>query len=316
VTIYERTPVLSFRGGGGGGADRGGRVDSGRVTTTCGTVRAPVVVLATEPLGEDVWTEIGWSGRGTFTDGRHLIIYASRTEDDRIALGGRGAPYHFGSAISNRFECEPKVFDAIHRVITELFPATRGARITHRWGGPIGIPRDWYPGVTYDGATGLGWAGGYVGDGVATTNLAGRTLADLILGRDSAIVRLPWVQHRSRPWEPEPFRWLGANFATRMMAADEEERRSGRPYPRSHHRHLRQGALRAPPGRARRVGANRRRSRCGRSRRLPDFVRKGCLGRDSATALSDACIHEGFGLCAAASDRSGQDALASGKEKR
>jgi len=38
------------------------------------------------------------------------------------------------------------------------------------------------------------------------------------------------VQHRWRPWEPEPFRWLGANFATRMMAAaDEEERRSGRP---------------------------------------------------------------------------------------
>jgi len=254
VTIYERTPVLSFRGGGGRGADRGGRVDSGRVDTTCGTVRAPVVVLATEaytvgapgrhravlpmyslmvatePLGEDVWTEIGWSGRETFTDGRHLIIYASRTSDDRIALGGRGAPYHFGSAISNRFECEPKVFDAIHRVITELFPATRGARITHRWGGPIGIPRDWYPGVTYDGATGLGWAGGYVGDGVATTNLAGRTLADLILGRDTDIVRLPWVQHRSRPWEPEPFRWLGANLATRMMAAaDEEERRSGRP---------------------------------------------------------------------------------------
>ena len=91
------------------------------------------LMVATEPLGEDVWTEIGWSDRETFTDGRHLIIYASRTEDDRIALGGRGAPYHCGSAISNRFECEPKVFDAIHRVITELFPATRGPRITHRW---------------------------------------------------------------------------------------------------------------------------------------------------------------------------------------
>jgi len=250
VTVYERTPVLSFAGADGDG----GRLESGRVQTACGVVRAPAVVLATEaytvgapghhrdvlpmyslmvatePLSDDVWAEIGWSGRETFSDGRHLLIYASRTQDGRIALGGRGAPYHFGSALADRFEREPQVFDALHRVITELFPATRGARITHRWGGPIGIPRDWYPTVKYDGDAGLGWAGGYAGDGVATANLAGRTMADLILGRDTDIARLPWVQHRSRPWEAEPLRWLATNFATRMMAsADVEERRTGRP---------------------------------------------------------------------------------------
>jgi len=188
------------------------------------------LMIATEPLPEDVWDQIGWSRRETFNDGRHLIIYASRTHDGRIALGGRGAPYHFGSAIADRFEQEPEVFEALHKILLELFPAAAEARITHCWGGPIGIPRDWYTGVTFDPGSGLGWAGGYVGDGVATTNLAGRTLADLILDRDTDIIRLPWVQHRSRHWEPEPFRWLAANFATRMMAAaDEEERRTGRP---------------------------------------------------------------------------------------
>jgi glycine/D-amino acid oxidase-like deaminating enzyme len=73
---------------------------------------------------------------------------------------------------------------------------------------------------------GLGWAGGYVGDGVAAANLAGRTLADLIAGKDSELTALPWVGHRSRRWEPEPARWLGINTALRATALrDAWERR-------------------------------------------------------------------------------------------
>jgi hypothetical protein len=104
------------------------------------------------------------------------------------------------------------------------------ARVTHTWGGPLGVPRDWCASVGLDRSTGLGWAGGYVGDGVGTTNLAGRTLADLILGRDTDLVRLPWVGHRSPRWEPEPLRWLGVNAGLRLMAAaDAEERLTRRP---------------------------------------------------------------------------------------
>jgi hypothetical protein len=105
----------------------------------------------------------------------------------------------------------------------------RGHRVTHRWGGALGIARDWTASVGLDRATGLGWAGGYVGDGVTTTNLAGRTLADLVLGRDTDLTRLPWVGHRSRSWEPEPIRWLGINAGLHAMAwGDAEERRTGR----------------------------------------------------------------------------------------
>ncbi|HYK29877.1 MAG TPA: FAD-binding oxidoreductase, partial [Streptosporangiaceae bacterium] len=240
VSIFERTEVR--------------QILPGRVVTTLGTVRAKHVIrategytpglagmhraiapvyslmIATEPLPETVWAQIGLADRPTFGDLRHLIIYGQRTADGRFAFGGRGAPYHLGSAVRPSFDQVPTVFAALRRTLAELFPLLRDVRVTHHWGGPIGIPRDWCASVGLDRPTGLGWAGGYVGDGVSTTNLAGRTLADLITGTDSELVHLPWVDHRSRPWEPEPLRWLGLNAGLRVMGlADREETRTGRP---------------------------------------------------------------------------------------
>jgi glycine/D-amino acid oxidase-like deaminating enzyme len=187
-------------------------------------------MVATEPLDEATWDRIGLSDRPTFTDGRHLIIYGQRTADGRLAFGGRGAPYHFGSGIRPEFDRDAGVFETLRRSLHEMLPALGGAAFTHAWGGPLGIARDWHPSVGYDPATGNGWAGGYVGDGVATANLAGRTLADLVTGSGSALTRLPWVGHRSRRWEPEPARWLGVNAGLRLATlADTEERLTHRP---------------------------------------------------------------------------------------
>jgi glycine/D-amino acid oxidase-like deaminating enzyme len=239
VAVFERTPVTA--------------IEPGSLRTPHGTVRARHVIralegytprlpglhravapvyslmIATEPLPEAVWSQIGLAGRPTFGDHRHLIIYGQRTADGRLAFGGRGAPYHLGSAIRPEFDRVPGVFAALRRTLAQLFPAVAEAAITHTWGGPLGIPRDWCASVGLDPATGLGWAGGYVGDGVATTNLAGRTLADLILGTGSDLTRLPWVNHRSPHWEAEPMRWLGMNAGLRSMSwADRQEARTGR----------------------------------------------------------------------------------------
>lgn len=239
VRLYEKTAVCS--------------IEPRRVRTTCGTVRAECVIrategytaglpglrrviapvyslmIATEPLRQDVWDQIGLGRRATFGDHRHLIIYGQRTADGRVAFGGRGAPYHLGSRVRPEFDRAPAVFGALRRVLADMFPVLRAAEVVHTWGGPLGVPRDWCASAGFDRRTGLGWAGGYVGDGVATTNLAGRTLTDLILGRDSALVRLPWVNHYSRRWEIEPLRWLGANATLRVMArADRVEARTGR----------------------------------------------------------------------------------------
>ncbi len=239
AVLYERSRVVE--------------VGSGRVVTDGGSVAAETVVvategytarlperrrhlapvyslmIATEPLPDHVWAEIGWDGMDTLADGRHLIIYSQRTADGRIAFGGRGAPYHFASRIRDEFDRERSVFAELRGVLHELFPATAGARITHEWGGPLGVPRDWYSSVGFDPVTRVGWAGGYVGDGVSTTNLAGRTLADLVLGRDSELTALPWVNHVSPRWEPEPLRWLGINAGLRLPSgADRFEARTGR----------------------------------------------------------------------------------------
>jgi glycine/D-amino acid oxidase-like deaminating enzyme len=246
VSIYEHTEVLAI--------DAGQAGDPPSVRTRGGTVRAEYVVrateawtptlpgleraivpvyslmVATEPLGADFWAQAGLAGRATFADHRHMIIYGQRTADDRIAFGGRGAPYHYGSTISPRFDSEPAVHELLRQTLAELFPEVGDARFTHAWGGPLGIPRDWHSSVGLDRATGLAWAGGYVGDGVSTTNLAGRTLADLITGADTPLTRLPWVGHVSPRWEPEPLRWLGVNAGLwTMKLADRSEARHGRP---------------------------------------------------------------------------------------
>jgi glycine/D-amino acid oxidase-like deaminating enzyme len=187
------------------------------------------LIVATAPLPPSVWDEIGLAGRPTFSDHRHLVIYGQRSADDRLVFGGRGAPYHFSSSVEPEYDRNATVFGALRDTLVDLFPAVHGHEFTHSWGGPLGIARDWMASVGLDRATGIGWAGGYVGDGVSTTNLAGRTLADLVTGTDSELVGLPWVNHRSRRWEPEPLRWVGVNAGLRAMtAADREERLTGR----------------------------------------------------------------------------------------
>lgn len=182
------------------------------------------LIVATRPLPAAFWDGAGLASGQTFTDERHLIVYGQRTADDRLVFGGRGAPYHWRSRIAPAFDRDDRVFAKLRATARDLFPALRETDFTHAWGGPLGIPRDWHAGVGL-GPDRVGWAGGYVGDGVGTSHLAGRTLAALILGRDDPVVHLPWVGHRSRRWEPEPLRWLLVNAGLRLMTlADAEER--------------------------------------------------------------------------------------------
>lgn len=239
VTVHESTPVTEIR--------------PRRAVTPHGTVRAPYVLrctegftaslkgqkrtwlpmnssmIATAPLTAEQWETVGWEGRETLGDMAHAYMYAQRTADGRIALGGRGTPYRFGSRTDNDGRTQEATVVALREILERFFPTLTGVRVEHAWSGVLGVPRDWCATVTLDRASGLGWAGGYVGSGVATANLAARTLRDLVRldsgqGTRTDLTELPWVDHKVRKWEPEPLRWLGVHgmYAT-YRAADRRE---------------------------------------------------------------------------------------------
>ncbi|WP_270889027.1 NAD(P)/FAD-dependent oxidoreductase [Pedococcus sp. 5OH_020] len=234
VAIYEQTTATEIR--------------SGEVVTDRGRVSAPMVLrclegftasikgerrnwlpmnssmIVTEPLDDQARDEIGWERAELLGDFAHAYMYAQRTVDNRIALGGRGVPYRYGSRTDDRGATQESTIESLTGLLHDMFPPTRGVPVTQAWCGVLGVPRDWCATVEVNHSTGLGTAGGYVGSGLTTTNLAGRTLADLVLRRDTELTRLPWVGRHVRQWEPEPLRWLGVQtMYTLYRAADRRE---------------------------------------------------------------------------------------------
>jgi len=236
VRIFEGTSVSDIR--------------LRRALTPFGEVRAPWIVRATEgytaglpglrrslvPMNSamviteaGVADRVGWTSATTMLDGANAYCYLQRTADGRIAIGGRGVPYRFGSRTDRAGEVSPATVDELRGRLVRLFPDLADVAIDHAWAGVLGVPRDWCPAVVADRARGLAWAGGYVGDGVSTAFLAGRVLGDLLTGHRSTWDRLPFVGWQSRRWEPEPLRWVAIRgIYAAYRRADRIEEASGR----------------------------------------------------------------------------------------
>ena len=226
----------------------------GAVTTDRGIVRAPIILrctegftttipgekrtwlplnsaqIATAPLPPEVWAKIGWQGHEIFGDFKNAYCYCQRTREGRITVGARGVPYRYGSAIDAAGTPDPETVRRLTEILYRHFPDAKPYGVDHAWCGVLGVPRDWCATVGLDPTTGIGWAGGYVGVGVSTSNLAGRTLADLARGQKTDLTALPWVNRKVRPWEPEPLRWMGVHGMYALMnAADRRDEVSGGP---------------------------------------------------------------------------------------
>ena len=190
-------------------------------------------IIATEVLNSDQWQELGFGTRSTLCDFSRLSTYIQRSEDGRLIFGARGV-YEFGGKpmADNALPRNDSGFQLCERLMHDFFPSTHDVTVEHAWGGTFGMSRRFSPHVVFDEASGLATAGGYGGEGVGGSNLFGRTLAEVIAGKDSLRTQLPWV-HRTpinkalRSWEPEPFRWL--TYAAMAKMFDYEERLYGKP---------------------------------------------------------------------------------------
>lgn len=227
-TIYEQTRVLDYE-----------TQPSPVLRTDRGDVVAKVIVLAgeaylsqlpklrraiipltshivvTEPLSDSLWHLIGWERREVVGGFGTAGGYLNHTADGRIAFGPYRGQYPYGSKVSDALDRQEEIFSHARRSAIEWFPMLKDVRFTHAWGGVFGVPRDSMPLMTYDRRSGIATGRGYTGDGVATANLSGRVLADLITETDSDLTRLPMTTHPGRTWEREPIRWAGVTFVRR-----------------------------------------------------------------------------------------------------
>lgn len=193
-----------------------------------GRYQLPVhsLIVATEPLAESIWATIGLDHGQAFGEFSRQVTYGQRSKDNRLVFGARGG-YRFGGRIRHDFTLSPSEIALRRSLFTDLFPQLKDVRITHSWGGNLGMGRRFRAHMLIDRHNRMALAGGYGGEGVGATNLAGRTLADLILGRDSQETRQPWViQDRPfaqalKAWEPEPLRWLGYNAIVRSFGHED-----------------------------------------------------------------------------------------------
>lgn len=184
------------------------------------------LIIATEPLSEELWHSIGLASGEAFADNSRQVTYGIRSADNRLVFGARGT-YQFGAKLRENFQLTTQEIDDRRRILVELFPQLHATQITHAWGGNLAVSRRFSPHMIKDEKQGFVLSGGYGGEGVGATNLAGRTLADLILGNETDLIKMPWVKaqgsfHDLTKWESEPLPWLG--YKSVIKAFDFEDK--------------------------------------------------------------------------------------------
>ncbi|RLD05227.1 MAG: hypothetical protein DRI65_09160 [Chloroflexota bacterium] len=156
-----------------------------------------VFQIATEPLSDKEWDSIGWEKRFGLSDFRTLFSYSARTADGRIVIGGSDFTYYDNDSLSTGND--KLVMVKIERDLFSFFPQLEGLAIDHAWGGvtSYSLGRGAKVGTLGDEGN-IFYATGF-NEGVPTTQIAGRMIADL-MAKDSTIFSNHFIINQKIPY--------------------------------------------------------------------------------------------------------------------
>jgi gamma-glutamylputrescine oxidase len=135
-------------------------------------------ILTTEPLGP-LADEIIRSNAAV-ADTRFVINYFRKTPDGRLLFGG-------GENYGDGFPADLAGF--VRRHMLKIYPRLKGVRITHAWGGTLGVTVHRMP-LVRELAPGVRIAAGYSGQGVALAPHFGKLVARAVLGEEAETMAL------------------------------------------------------------------------------------------------------------------------------
>lgn len=135
-------------------------------------------IAATDPL-PDRWQEV-LARDIAVSDAKFVVNYYRFSADRRFLFGGResysiGFPRDIATALIAR--------------MTRLFPQLAGVGISHVWGGTLGITMSRLPHVAQVAPNILSGAG-FSGHGVALSGMAGRVMAEAVMGQEEGLATL------------------------------------------------------------------------------------------------------------------------------
>lgn len=174
-------------------------------------------VLMTEPLTDEQWDSLGWSGREGVSDSGNQFHYYRPTEDGRILWGGYDAVYHSGSGFGPEFENDDESYARLATHFFQTFPQLTGIRFTHAWGGAIDTCSRFTAFWGTEAGGKIAYVAGFTGLGVGASRFAAQVALDLVDGHDTARTRLEMVQSQPIPFPPEPLRTLGIKWTTTSL---------------------------------------------------------------------------------------------------
>jgi len=244
VEVHEHSPGRRVRPGSG---ETVVETEHGRLSAPAAVLATGAALLGVRPLRHaltatsshmvitepvpDLLEEIGWSGGECITDSRAMIHYFRTTPDGRIAFGWGGGSIVAGARLGGKTDVDPSLARQVEAHMRRFFPGLEGRAVTYAWGGPIDVSPTHLPVIRSLGPRGGGraFAGyGYTGNGVGPSQMIGRSLASLALGRSDEPSRLALIDPPPARVPPEPFRYAGGTAIRRAVLRKERLEEEGR----------------------------------------------------------------------------------------